>query len=70
MFKCAIRWSRCESFTSISIDSLLVYEIKYYRQVYLNNCACRIVDKQFILMIIYLRLINISFLILVNVVLR
>ena len=32
-----------ESFTVISIDSLLIYENKYYLQVYLDNCAynCR-----------------------------
>ena len=29
----------CESFTVISIDSLLVYESKYYLQIYLGNCA-------------------------------
>ena len=29
----------CESFTVISIDSLLVYESKYYLQIYLDNCA-------------------------------
>ena len=28
-----------ESFTVISIDSLLIYENKYYLQVYLDNCA-------------------------------
>ena len=27
-----------ESFTAISIDSLLVYKSKYYLQVYLGNC--------------------------------
>ena len=27
----------CESFIVISIDSLLVYENKYYLQVYLDN---------------------------------
>ena len=27
----------CKSFTIISIDSLLVYENKYYLQVYLDN---------------------------------
>ena len=36
----------CESFTVISIDSLLVYENKYYLQVYLDNCAYKIVNKQ------------------------
>ena len=35
----------CESFTIISIDSLLVYENKYYLQVYLDNCGYKIVDK-------------------------
>ena len=38
----------CESFTIISIDSLLVYQNKYYQQVYLDNCAYKIVDKQMI----------------------
>ena len=32
----------CESFTVIFIDSLLVYENKYY----LNNCAYKIANKQ------------------------
>ena len=36
----------CESFTVISIDSLLVYDKKYYLQVYLDNCAYKIVNKQ------------------------
>ena len=36
---------QCESFTVISIDSLLVYENKYYLQVYLDNCAYEIVNK-------------------------
>ena len=36
----------CESFTVISIDSLLVYENKYYLQVYLDNCAYKIANKQ------------------------
>ena len=35
-----------ESFTVILTDSLLVYENKYYHQVYLGNCAYKIVDKQ------------------------
>ena len=35
-----------ESFTVISIDALLVYENKYYLQVYLDNCAYKIVNKQ------------------------
>ena len=32
----------------ISIDSLLVYGSKYYLQVYLANCAYKIIDKQMI----------------------
>ena len=36
----------CESFTVVSIDSLLVYDEKYYLQVFLDNCADEIVDKQ------------------------
>ena len=34
-----------ESFTIISVDSLLVYERKCYLQVYLDNCAYKIVNK-------------------------
>ena len=34
----------CETFTIISIDSLLVYENKYYVQVYLDNCTYKIVN--------------------------
>ena len=37
---------KCESFIVISISSLLVYENKYYLQVYLDNCAYKIVNKQ------------------------
>ena len=36
----------CESFTVISTNSLLVYENKYYLQVYLDYCAYKIVNKQ------------------------
>ena len=36
----------CEYFTVISIDSFLVYDKKYYMQVYLDNCAYEIVNKQ------------------------
>ena len=36
----------CESFTFISIDSIFVYDNKYYLQVYLDNCAYKIVNKQ------------------------
>ena len=35
-----------EFFTVISIDSLLVYKNKYYLQVYLNNCAYKIINKR------------------------
>ena len=35
-----------ESFTVISINSLLVYDEKYYVQVYLDNCVYKIVNKQ------------------------
>ena len=37
----------CASFTPISIDSWLNYDI-YYLQVYLDNCACKIVNTQMI----------------------
>ena len=40
-----IEW---ESFTVISLDSLLVYENKYYLQVYLENCAYKTIDKRMI----------------------
>ena len=36
----------CESFTFIWIDSLLVYENKYYLQVYLDNCVYKTANKQ------------------------
>ena len=36
----------CESFTVISIDSLLVYNEKYYIQVFLDSCAYKIENKQ------------------------
>ena len=35
----------CEFFTFISIESLLLYEKKYFLQVYIDNCAGKIVDK-------------------------
>ena len=35
-----------ESFTVISIDSLLVYDEKYYLQLFLDNCSYKIVNKQ------------------------
>ena len=36
----------CESFTVISIDSLLVHENKYQLQVYLDNCPYKTIDKR------------------------
>ena len=36
----------CECFAVISIDSLLVYESKYYLQAYLDNCVYKIVNIQ------------------------
>ena len=33
-------------FTIISMDSQLVYESKYYLQVYLDNCANKIINNQ------------------------
>ena len=39
---------QCETFTAISIDSLPVCENKYYLQVYLDNCAYKITNKQVI----------------------
>ena len=38
-----IEW---ESFTIISINSLLAYDKKYYIQAYLDNCVHKIVNKQ------------------------
>ena len=37
--------TECESFTVTSIDSLLVYENKYFLQVYLDNCTNKIINK-------------------------
>ena len=36
----------CESFTVISVNSLLVYENKYYLKVYLDNCAYKSGTKE------------------------
>ena len=36
----------CKSFPVISIDSLFLYDKKYYLQVYLDNSAYQIVNKQ------------------------
>ena len=38
-----IEW---EFFTALSIDSLLVYDKKYYLQVYFDNYAYKIAKKQ------------------------
>ena len=40
--------AKCKSFTVISNDSLLVYENKYYVQVYSDNCAYKILNTQMI----------------------
>ena len=36
----------CKYFLAISIDFLLVYENKYYLQVYLDNCTYKTANKQ------------------------
>ena len=36
---------KCEYFTVNSIDSLLVYDNKYYLQEYLENCAYKTANK-------------------------
>ena len=38
--------TECESFTVISVGSLLVYDNKRYLQVHLDNCAYKIENKQ------------------------
>ena len=38
----------CKSFIIISIYSLLVYENKFYLQVYLDNCTSKTVNKRMI----------------------
>ena len=35
----------CESFTVISIDSVFIYNNKYHLQVYVDNCAYKILNK-------------------------
>ena len=40
--------AECKSFTIICIDSLLVYDNRYYLQVYLDNYASEIIDKQMV----------------------
>ena len=36
---------KCQSFTVIPIDSLLVWKNKYYLQLYLDTCAYKIAKK-------------------------
>ena len=36
----------CEAFKVISIDFLLLYEYKHFLQVYVDNCAYRIANRQ------------------------
>ena len=38
----------CESFTAIFYWVILLYENKYYLQVYLSSCAYKIVNKEII----------------------
>ena len=38
----------CESFKIISFDYLLVYDNKFYKQVYLDNCAYKIINTQMV----------------------
>ena len=45
-FKCPDDRVECESFTISSIDSLLVSDNKFYMEVYLNNLAYKIADKE------------------------
>ena len=40
--------AECKSFAIIFIDSLLVYENKNYLQLYLDNCAYKILNTQMI----------------------
>ena len=44
----------CESFTVISIDSVLLHENNYYLKLYLENSAYKIVNKQIIKILIKL----------------
>ena len=39
---------KCESFTVIYIHSLLVYESKYFLQLFLESCAYKIIDRRII----------------------
>ena len=50
-----------ESFSVISIESLLVYENRYYLQVHLDNCTYKTENKwQIILATIFLEVIKIN----------
>ena len=40
--------AECRSFTHIYIHSLLVYENKYYLQLYWDNCAYKIVNTEMV----------------------
>ena len=41
-------YDECESFTTVSINSLLAYENKYCLQVYLDNCTYKFIKNQMI----------------------
>ena len=43
---CSLNVPEDKFFTVIPIDPLLVYESKYYLQVYLDNCTYKIANKQ------------------------
>ena len=48
-FECARRWYKMWIFyKNISIESLLVYENKYYLQVYLDNCAYKNISTEMV----------------------
>ena len=38
----------CESFTLISIDSLIVYGNKYCLQIHIDNCVSKIANSQMV----------------------
>ena len=37
---------KCETFTVIFLDYFIVYNKKYYMQLFLGNCTYKIVNKQ------------------------
>ena len=53
--------AECQSFTFISIDSLLSYDNKYYLEIYLDNFAYKIVNTQMINYLDDIILISLSF---------